>query len=201
MELGQLARRRLIILDLNGLLLFRVMEGKKKAYKDYLSTSKKVGNFRVWERPFCVPFVNFVLDNFDVVVWSSAMKHNVDPLVDSVFGERKAELKGVLYQNSCLRQRYPDETVKKPLFKKPLEKAWEVAGEGFDETNTLLIDDTEIKATYADNVFCPSEWTVGMEENANELSEKGTIRMYLAKLLDYDGNVQDFVKQERLTKT
>jgi TFIIF-interacting CTD phosphatase-like protein len=53
-----------------------------------------VHKFFVWKRPHVDAFVEYLLENFEVGVWSSAMKHNVDKLIDFVFGTRRKEVLG-----------------------------------------------------------------------------------------------------------
>lgn len=67
----------------------------------------------------------------------------------------------------------------------------------YDDTNTLLVDDTEIKATYSDNIYCPEEWTIARDDIKEELGREGKIRKYLDALLMYEGDVKEFVKQHR----
>jgi hypothetical protein len=63
-------KRLLVILDLNGTLLIR----PKKA------------SFHL--RPHAEPFLDLLFRTCDVGVWSSAMPHNVAPMVKGVFGDR-----------------------------------------------------------------------------------------------------------------
>jgi hypothetical protein len=94
---------RLIVLDLNGLLIDRV-NGKQRV-----------------KRPHLHEFLCFLLENFHVGVWSSAQRHNVRKLVGCVFGEeQRKQLLFEFDQSKCNAVKHPDPTEKKTLYKKPL---------------------------------------------------------------------------------
>ena len=70
-------KRKLIILDLNGLLVHRERAQSKAVHQLRRAgnpPTRKLGGFFAWERPSMRFFVEFCLENFDVAVWSSAMK-------------------------------------------------------------------------------------------------------------------------------
>ncbi|KAJ1657238.1 hypothetical protein IWQ61_003323 [Dispira simplex] len=72
----------LIICDLNGTLLRRHMDV-------------------ITPRPHLGEFMTLLLDNFHVMVWSSAVEQNVSRMVDRVFGRRREQLVGVWDRREC----------------------------------------------------------------------------------------------------
>jgi TFIIF-interacting CTD phosphatase-like protein len=69
---------------------------------DTATPSRMVGNFLVSERPHLSEFLDFVFERFDVAVWSSAQKHNVDALVDTVLASHhKSALVFVWHNAMC----------------------------------------------------------------------------------------------------
>lgn len=123
-------------------------------------------------RPHLDSFLDFLFDSFDVAVWSSAMQRNVTKLIDYAFGaERRNMLVCELDQGSCPQEKHPDPKAKKPLFLKPLSCVWK-AHPQYNESNTLLIDDTPAKAgrNPLNLLYSPAEWTISSGTGANELA-------------------------------
>ncbi|KAG6906183.1 hypothetical protein DXG01_015364 [Tephrocybe rancida] len=78
--------RKLLVLDLNGVLLVRSPFG----------TQENTGRL-IWPRPYMQTFRNYLFhpdtkDWLDTMVWSSAQKANVNKMVKFCFGEEKTEL-------------------------------------------------------------------------------------------------------------
>jgi len=65
--------KRLLILDLNGTICHveRIF-GKDRPYN-------------IYKRPYLKPFLNYAFANFDVAVWTSREKKNMDIVIDYVF--------------------------------------------------------------------------------------------------------------------
>ncbi|KAJ1965675.1 hypothetical protein IWQ62_002610 [Dispira parvispora] len=72
----------LVICDLNGTLLRR----RKHS---------------ITPRPHLEEFMAFLLDNFHVMVWSSAIEQNVSRMIDRIFGQRRQQLVGVWDRREC----------------------------------------------------------------------------------------------------
>ncbi|KAK8220586.1 NLI interacting factor-like phosphatase-domain-containing protein [Phyllosticta capitalensis] len=131
----------LIVIDLNGTLLFR-------------PKARQSSNFI--QRPFTRPFISYLFANHTVMVWSSARPENVNRMCNGLFSpaERK-QLKAEWARDMLgLSAKHYNEKVQ--VFKE-LSKVWEAAdaqqwhpqhihGERFDQRNTLLIDDSVEKA-------------------------------------------------------
>ena len=78
------APRHLLILDLNGMLLDRRRTPFPGTDPDLTYSSGKL-TYYVHLRPHAREFVAFALAHFRVAVWSSAMLHNIKPMLQLVF--------------------------------------------------------------------------------------------------------------------
>ncbi len=128
-------KRVLIVLDLNGVLLHRMFS---REALNCPPPQHSVGNFHVWVRPGVDEFLDFVFEHFDVAVWSSARRYNIEPLVSLIFKDRP--LVFVWDQSFCLKDGFLDE---KPLFLKQMSTI-----EHFFphySGRVLLIDDDPLK--------------------------------------------------------
>ncbi|XP_068655049.1 uncharacterized protein [Aristolochia californica] len=79
--------RKLLILDLNGLLVDIVASvpvGRKP--------DKRMNHKAVFKRPFCDDFLKFCFDRFDMAVWSSRRKDNMKTVVDFLMADLKHKL-------------------------------------------------------------------------------------------------------------
>ncbi|KAK9762805.1 hypothetical protein K7432_011111 [Basidiobolus ranarum] len=134
--------KNLMILDLNGTLLVR--NKKSKA---------------IYMRPHVPEFVEFILKNFAVIVWSSAMPDNVYRMILKVFKQRQSLLLDV-WDRSHLRLNQKDYFRKVDVIK-DLSWIWE-KHTYWDSTNTVLIDDTEHKGQLQpNNHICLREFMKG----------------------------------------
>ncbi|KAF8010103.1 hypothetical protein BT93_J0918 [Corymbia citriodora subsp. variegata] len=82
-----LHRRKLLILDINGLLA-DIVSPPPKDYKADINIARRA----VFKRPFCVDFLKFCFERFDVGIWSSRNKKNVERVVDYLLGDMKHKL-------------------------------------------------------------------------------------------------------------
>lgn len=134
----------LLILDLNGILVYRNYAPNSSSSDDKIPDGAiRRGNFIIWKRPGLEKFLEYVFHNFNVAVWSSVSKRNLDPLIEVVFGPLKQRLLFSWDQSRCEKTNHPL-TNKKPLFLKNLSEVWKEYSM-FDEKNTLIIDDTSLK--------------------------------------------------------
>lgn len=193
--------KKLLVLDVNGLLVETYFQFDK--LPEGHRPDGKVGRFFVYRRPFCDEFLEFCFENFVVGIWSSAQKHNVDSLVDFIFGDLKKKLLFSWHQIDCTDTglKTPENT-RKPLFLKELSKLWSKAkpdlpweeGE-YGPCNTLLIDDSPYKALRnpAHTAVFPYPYKV-----TNELDDilGGDLRKYLEGL-SAASNVQQYVEHHQ----
>jgi hypothetical protein len=158
----------LIILDMNKLLVFRAFSKTLETdYIPYLSDAVLLGEHYTWKRPKLDTFINYLLDNYQVAVWSSAWAKNVNLLCDFVFGNRRNELLFEWDQTQCVRVDL--ELEKKPLFKKQLASVWKAFPDLKDRM--IIIDDSELKMqdNPPENVIITKEWTPKDQEDREDL--------------------------------
>lgn len=131
-------KKLLVVLDLNGTLLFR-----KKFH----------GNNNFIPRWGLGEFLNYLFTNHKVMVWSSARPQNVATMCNQLFNETESEQLVAIWARDTLRippQHYND----KVQVYKQLSWIWndtklQVSSQGGDmwtQNNTVLIDDTLEKA-------------------------------------------------------
>ncbi|GAB2272229.1 hypothetical protein Dimus_007050 [Dionaea muscipula] len=143
-------KKKLIILDLNGLLVYRTHRWVGK-----IPSNRKhdglFGNQFVYKRPFCEEFMNFCLQRFEIGLWSSGKVHNVDGVLDCVFKGLRSKLLFVWNQDHCTDYGFKTlENKEKPLFFRELKKVWvkvmpPCKHGSYSASNTLLIDETPYK--------------------------------------------------------
>lgn len=190
--------KKLLILDVNGLLA-DIVSYVSAGYQANIVVSGK----SVFKRPFCDDFLRFCFEKFDVGVWSSRTKRNVNPLIDFLFGDSRHKLLFCWDQSHCTDTGFTTvENRSKPLFLKELKKIWEYLestlqlnkGE-YDESNTLLLDDSPYKALcnpVHTAIFPPSYGYRDLADSS--LGPEGDLRVYLERLAEAE-NVQEFVAQ------
>ncbi|KAF9053535.1 hypothetical protein BDZ89DRAFT_1056126 [Hymenopellis radicata] len=136
--------RKLVVLDLNGTLLYRPKTKK------------------VFPRPYLSTFTSFLFHPeirkwLDVMVWSSAQPQNVAPVVASAFGRHASQLKSVWARDRMGLS--PDQYSRKAVTRKDLEKVW-AAFPSHNPGTTFLVDDSPSKAHFQpSNHICLPEYT------------------------------------------
>ncbi|XP_057769738.1 uncharacterized protein LOC130989689 isoform X2 [Salvia miltiorrhiza] len=141
--------RKLIVLDVNGLLANIVMP----APKDYRADEHILGR-AIFKRPFCDDFLKFCFQNFAVAVWSSRSKRIIERVVDYLLGDQKDKLLFCWDMSHSTQTGFNTlENIYKPLVFKELRKIWENDDPSlpwklgdYNESNTLLLDDSPYKA-------------------------------------------------------
>ncbi|PWA51673.1 FCP1-like domain, HAD-like domain protein [Artemisia annua] len=139
---------KLVIFELDGMLADIVFPSPKDVEADKYSHGEAV-----FKRPYLDDFLSFCFEKFNVGIWSSRMKKkNLDPVVDCLFGDLKKKLlftwSGFHCRNSGMRT---IEDRDKFIVFKELRNIWEKNGPSwvkgtFNESNTLLLDDSPYKA-------------------------------------------------------
>lgn len=183
-------REQLIILDLNGTLLARKC-GRAKS-----------GSINPTPRPGLRAFLGYIFRHFSVMVWSSARPDNVSLMLKALFTPAQRQMLLAEWGRDTLGLTRVEFNQKVQVYKR-LDRVWEGgyrvafptegAGGGWDQTNTLLLDDSPTKA-------------VGQPYNHVEVSEfLGTMRevredRVLVNLVGYleeirwQGNVSAFIR-------
>lgn len=135
-----LPQRLLLVLDLNGTLLHR-----PSASSNYLP------------RPFLAPFLAYCLANHSVLIWSSASPENVSAMCAKLFQPRdRRTLLGEWGRDTLGLT--PEQYTSKVQVYKRLDQIWHnprlsashplaLQGQRWGQENTLLIDDSPMKAT------------------------------------------------------
>jgi len=169
----------LIILDLNNVLIDRLYDADRSHDVDHPQATR-VGNFLVWTRPHLQSFLDFLFESFDVAVWSSVKAWNIESLLPLVLGDHQSELKFVWSQDQCQSVDNPDPEAKAPLFLKNLSEVWNAFPQ-YDESNTLIIDDSLDKLQHNPDQCCwiPDKWSRDMTED-RQLSDSGSFRQVLS---------------------
>jgi hypothetical protein len=144
----------LVVIDLNGTLLYRP---SKKAPKRFLT------------RPHAHRFLKYCVDTFTVVIWSSARSENVAHMCNSILTPDIQNKVAAIWGRETFGLTKQDYNLRVQCYKR-LSKIWmdqaiskthPAYHEGFrwDQTNTVLIDDSREKArTEPFNLIEVPEW-------------------------------------------
>jgi len=195
-------RKKLLVLDVNGLLCWRAPKGKSVVMVDDvrvdLATLRPpdgtAAQFHVWLRPYAREFVAWCAERFELVVWSTATARNLEPLVELVFAGHRPM--AVLNQSHCtnIDVTHPDDEAR-PLYIKELAKMWAdqriaAAAHGLlphSAEDTLLLDDSPYKALAnpQHTALHPLEWrgpadSAGSGDADGALAADGPLRAALA---------------------
>lgn len=136
----ELSGRILVILDLNGTLLYRPNRNKKTMIA----------------RPFLIPFLRYLFSNFAVMVWSSARPENVASLVEQSLEEELRKTLVAEWARDAFKLK-PEHYNQNVQVYKNLDLVWAkdeiqqrhpdyASGGRFGQHNTVLIDDSILKA-------------------------------------------------------
>ncbi|KAK0213182.1 HAD-like domain-containing protein [Desarmillaria ectypa] len=154
---------KLLVLDLNGALLFRPKHRKTRT---------------CYPRPHLSSFISYLFHPstrqwLDTMVWSSAQPKNVGWMVERAFGQYVNKLKLVWTrdQMGLLKIEYG----RKTQTTKDLSRVWASLSD-FNGKNTILLDDSPYKARLQPyNHICVEEYVYsarGVAEKGNELVAK-----------------------------
>lgn len=142
------AAKPLVIIDMNKLLVFRAyrptfaqeQDARLVAHIQDASLLGEGGLFYTWKRPCLDAFIEWLFAHYEVAVWSSAWRKNVDSLCEFVFtSEQRLRLLFEWDQSQCDAVHQPPPL--RPIFTKPLAKVWAVLPH-YNASNTLIVDDS-----------------------------------------------------------
>lgn len=130
-------RRILIIMDLNGTLLYR---------------PDKRRPFHFVERPHARRFLDYCLSTFNLAIWSSARPQNVHKMVEQLLTPNQIEKCVVVWARDHFGLSAEDYDSRVQCYKR-LNKLWEdprvmtshpdaTRGGKWDQSNTVLVDDS-----------------------------------------------------------
>ncbi|KAK0583810.1 hypothetical protein LWI29_003383 [Acer saccharum] len=191
-------RKKLLILDLNGLLADIVSRPPKDRKAD-----KKIANCGVFLRPFCLDFLWFCFERFEVAVWSSRKEKNVGKMVDFLMGYLKHKLLFCWDLSHCTATTYRTlENKHKVLVFKELRTIWEKDDPNvswkkgdYNESNTLLVDDSPYKGLLNPPHTAIYPYSYHFQDTSDHsLGPGGDLSVYLEGLAKAE-NVQKFVEQ------
>ncbi|KAK8533861.1 hypothetical protein V6N13_028451 [Hibiscus sabdariffa] len=191
------SRKKLLVLDLNGLLADIVY-----APPNNYSPDAYISGRAIFKRPYCDDFLKFCCERFEVGIWSSRHRKNVERFIDYLMGDMKRKLLFCWDSSYCTATQFNTPGHKhKPLVFKDLRKLWgkhdpDLPWEKgyYNESNTLLIDDSPYKALLNPPHTAIFPHSFKFDMNDNTLGEGGDLKVYLERLASAD-NVQNFVEQ------
>ncbi|CAN7089521.1 unnamed protein product [Brassica rapa subsp. narinosa] len=190
-------RRKLLVLDLNGLLA-DIVSPLADCKADI-----NIGRRAIFRRPFCEEFLKFCFDKFEVGIWSSRKKNNVDRITEFLLGDMKRKLLFCWDMSYCATTTLGSlENRHKYVVFKDLNQLWEKHDSrlpwqkgDYNETNTVLLDDSPYKALLNPpyTAIFPHSYS-HQNKSDTSLGNGGDLRLHLEKLVEAE-NVQDFIKK------
>jgi hypothetical protein len=187
LQTSNVPQHLLLIIDLNGTLLYRPNRNEP---------------FHFVERPSTQQFLNYALANFSVMIWSSARPENVDRMCKKLFSkESRQQLVGI-WGRDRLGLSVADSNRRVQVYKR-LETVWSDPqiqgrhplaheGKGWHQGNTVLIDDSIEKSRSEPYNFIEVPEFSGHEgEDPNLLKE---VAEYLA-ILRMQSNVSSYISR------
>lgn len=197
-QVPERVRKKLLILDLNGLLADIVLPPPPDCKSD-----TNISRRAIFKRPFYYDFLKFCFERFNVGVWSSRSKKIVDRVVDYLFGHLKHKLLFCWHMLHCTQTCFRTlENRYKPLVFKELRKLWEKHDAklpwkkgDYNESNTLLLDDSPYKALLNPINTAVFPFTYSYKDVGDtSLGVAGDLRVYLEALAKAE-NVQTYIGQ------
>ncbi|KAG5927228.1 hypothetical protein E4U42_002423 [Claviceps africana] len=180
-------RRILVVLDLNGTLLHRPSARHPS---------------RFVKRPHAQHFLDYCLDTFHLAIWSSARPQNVANMVSQLLTNAQRRRCVVIWARDKLRLCANDYDARVQVYKR-LSNLWNdphvrashpdaLDGGHWDQTNTVLVDDSPEKGRSEPYNILPIPEFVGLQdEPANVLPQ---VHDYLNRLC-YQSNVSRYMRE------
>jgi len=173
----------LIILDLNGVLVTREFLGKREPVGPKYQFGQRLGAFWVWRRPGIQHFLDYIFEHFQVAIWSSVTRKNIDPLAIFALGKEYYEKLLFIFDQTMCEALPNEEQPEKPLFMKNLTTVW-AHFPPHDSSDTIIIDDSNAKLSRnpPDNCFVLNSWT-NVDAEDNEMADSGELMIYMRDLV------------------
>ena len=152
---------KLIILDLNGTLLYRQYNKSKTILRND-TPDFVIGYFDCYLRPGLDKFIEYIFKNYTVGIWTSATKVNAIPLINKVFEKYLDKLEFILTREDCsdVKNSDDDHTSTKDVCK----KIWRTSK--WNELNTIIIEDSDKKHSLnKKNVVIIEEYINQVDDN------------------------------------
>jgi hypothetical protein len=180
----------LLILDLNGTLLYRKDRSKSQ-------------NFVA--RPHTEEFLRYLLGKFSVMIWSSATPASVTSICRKLFTEEQRGLLVAEWGRDKLGLT-PEQYNHKVQVYKQLEKVWDSEiiaashpdynrGGRWDQSNTILLDDSALKASAQPHNHIPVPEFKGGRESEDWRSIFNQVMGYLEAIL-LQRDVSSYIRKD-----
>ncbi|KAK4060048.1 uncharacterized protein Triagg1_10897 [Trichoderma aggressivum f. europaeum] len=179
-------RRILVIVDLNGTLLYR---------------PNKRNPFNFIQRPHAREFLDYCVDTFHVAIWSSARPENVDKMVSQLLSPQQRAKCLVIWGRDKFGLSPADYSARVQCYKR-LSSIWNdpgvaashpaaAQGQRWDQTNTVLVDDSAEKGRSEPyNILQLPEFEGLSNEPPNVLPQ---VHDYLNSLC-YQTNISSYIR-------
>lgn len=201
---NRMVRRRLLILDLNGLLCHRkhVSELHEGIPESVIAHAQRRGNQFVWARPHVDEFLRYCVDRFDVGLWSSATQQRLMEFLPAVVAEDVyARLAFVWSQDQCdLEEGAGGNPI--TIWKKNLSRVYAAFPQQMREDVLLLDDvvekvrDNEPYSVMLVRPWCPYGDDGGKGIHDDELRVGvGWLWHEIQELAYYDGSARQFIRE------
>ncbi|CAM0905184.1 unnamed protein product [Alopecurus aequalis] len=197
-SLVRFQRKKLLILDLNGILADINTDSNVAHLAD-----GRVRGKNVFKRNYLDDFLRFCFQNFELGIWSSRMKVNVDAVVDILMKDLRRHLVFCWDVSKCTTTNCATlENNRKPLVLKELKKLWNKEDRNlpweqgeFSPSNTLLVDDSPYKALRNPpyTAIFPQSYSYHIEKD-DSLGPGGDLRVYLENIAAAE-DVQRYVQE------
>jgi hypothetical protein len=180
-------RRILLVLDLNGTLLYRPIKRRP---------------FHFVERPYASHFLGYCLDTFHVAIWSSARPDNVGKMVDQLLGSAQRARCVVVWARDKFGLSPANYDARVQCYKR-LQHLWDDPavrashpdashGGRWDQSNTVLVDDSPEKGRSEPfNILPIPEFSGVANETAEVLPQ---VHDYLNSLC-WQADVSTYIRQ------
>lgn len=149
-------QRRLIILDLNGVLIHRERRNGNNS-----NSGIALSRFNVWVHPEVTTILDsLVAQGFDIAIWTSVRSENVEELLPLLNWDPKRFVFVWTQENCVVNGEHPNK-IGVPNFTKPLDRVWERYPQ-YNASNTIIVDDSAVKLEgYEKNHLHVASWTPG----------------------------------------
>lgn len=193
-------RRRLLVLDMNGLLCHRKHVSELQGIpEDIVGLAQRRGNQFVWARPYADEFLRYCLERFDVAIWSSATQVRLMEFMPAVVAEDVYRRLAFVWSQDQCDQDPQDPT----LWKKDLRRVY---AQFQQKEDVLLLDDVVEKVRDNEpysvmliNPWCPYGEGKGMHDEELRVGV-GWLWHEIQELAYYGGTVRQFI-QERVERS
>ncbi|XP_014506667.1 uncharacterized protein LOC106766450 [Vigna radiata var. radiata] len=190
-------RKRLIILDVNGLLADVVCPPPEDHMADVTIEGRAI-----FKRPFYLDFLNFCFENFEVGIWSSRREQFVGRDIDYLIPPFLKNKLVFCWDGSYCTEAWIYKQGKKSIvYSKDLRKLWQKGDPNlpwnklyYNESNTLMLDVCPYRGILNPRTTTVYPLPFNYHDNDNSLAQGGELRAYLQGLTEVD-DMRKYVKE------